>query len=286
VSCIVIAAKMDKDPLSLCTMEHSHAEDSADLACSNSSTTSPAPSSNARIPPAATVLSHWLKWGMSGRRLFQLTPLFLQDGLQLVKCLCIVHLNLFQDVHLSQSLQYLARGLQQLVVRLLQFLLKLLHAEIHGLFFSHMDLNVIFQLQVLAYHVLFLHGLRASYSRSFWFNYINSHIIRKIDLYVWLLILLMPMTGEGTLAGNTGLEAFGVGALWSWDTSPLTLGGLLSVATNFDLFIFHSSTKTQGLFQYLNLFNIFLAADNLLSLRSSGISELGQECYSLKMTQQ
>jgi hypothetical protein len=79
----------------------------------------------------------------------------------------------------------------------------------------------------------------------------------------------MPMTGEGTLASNTALGVFGAGALWSWIAFPL------NVATNFDLFIFHSSTKTQGLFQYLNLFNIFLAADNLLSLRSSDISELG-----------
>jgi hypothetical protein len=101
---------------------------------------------------------------MSGRRLFQLTPQFLQDGLHLVKFLCTVHLNLFQDVHLSQSLKYLAGGLQQLVLTYLQLLLKLLHAELHGFFFNHKDLNLILQLQVLLYQVLFLHRLRASCS--------------------------------------------------------------------------------------------------------------------------
>jgi hypothetical protein len=59
----------------------------------------------------------WASWGMSGRRIFKVTPRFLQDGLQLVKFVCTVHLNLFHDVHLSQSLQYLAGRLQQLVLR-------------------------------------------------------------------------------------------------------------------------------------------------------------------------
>jgi hypothetical protein len=55
VNYFVIAAKIDKDPLSLCTMEHSHTDGSAHLACNNSSSTFPNPSSNARILLATTV---------------------------------------------------------------------------------------------------------------------------------------------------------------------------------------------------------------------------------------
>jgi hypothetical protein len=60
---LLLQQKWTKTPVSLCTMEHSHPDGSAHLACSNSSTTSPAPSSNSRILPAATVLPQLAQLG-------------------------------------------------------------------------------------------------------------------------------------------------------------------------------------------------------------------------------